>query len=123
ERALGDETVLPEIAETAVRPRALDDLRPAGRHVPRGRRRDGAVLDARHLGDPDPLAVRKRTLAAHRPPTPAKCGGRDEAQLDAALALQGEQRCEDRDAAHVVRRAVDRVDDPAHVAAVVAELL
>ena len=47
----------------------------------------------------------------------------DEPDVDPAVALEREQRRPRRDAAHVVPRAVDRVDDPARGAAVVAELL
>ena len=98
--------------------------RPAGRHlVPLGGR-DDAVLDPVDRRDADRLAVRReRALAARGPPAAAERGRRDDRGVEPALALEREQRRPDRDAAHVVPRAVDRVDDPADVAAVVAELL
>ena len=59
-------------------------------------------------------------LAHQRRPS---AGAETSPTLDPALALEREQRPPDGDAADVVPRAVDRVDDPAVWRAVVAELL
>ena len=55
--------------------------------------------------------------AAARPPARPERGRGDDADLDASAALAGDQRPPDRDAAHVVVRPVDRVEDPARLAA------
>src|SRR6266568_5090742 len=71
------------------------------------------VLEARHLRDPQRHAVGEGTGAPGRPPAPAECRRGGQTDHQAAVALQGDQRGEHRDAADVVLGAVDRVDDPA----------
>ena len=104
-----------------------DDLRPARRHLarrPSSRRRSPRARDRR---DAARLAVAGRTAQAPSPRAAHQrrpsAGADTSPTSTTAVALEREQRAPDRDAAHVVHRPVDRVDDPARRAAVVAELL
>src|SRR3954447_7740340 len=123
ECALGNEAVLPEVAEPAVRPRPLHDRPPPLGHAPRARRRHGGVLDPRDERDPATDPGRERPCAAERPPPPPERRSGDQRDVDDAVTLQRQQRRPHRHATDEVRRAVDRVDDPLRIAAVVAELL
>ncbi len=69
----------------------------------------------------EPFAHAPSPRAAHQ--RRAERGRRDDAAHEMALALERDQRRPDRDPAQEVPRAVDRVDDPADVASVVALLL
>src|SRR6185436_11679974 len=74
------------------------------------------LSDRRDLRDADTLAVAERSLAARGPPAAAEGGGGDDACGEPAAVLEADQRGEDRDAADVVLRRVDRIDDPAPLA-------
>ena len=120
ERTLCDEAVLPEVAQAAVRPCSLDDRPPAVRHAARRGRRDSAVLDPRHGRD----AASARRPRTRRPPRIAhqrrpSAGAEASPSTHFALPLECQQRRPDRHAAHVARRAVDRIDDPLRLVAVV----
>ena len=85
------------------RPRAVEDLGVAHRR------------DARHLDAPGGLApvARPRPAGPPRPPALVERGRGQDGRLELAVALDGEQRPEQRDAADEVVGAVDRVDVPA----------
>ena len=118
--ALGEQHVLPEVAEAARRPHAAGEREERLAEVAQARVGEDGVLEPRDLRDADRLAVRERAAAARRPPAPPERGRRD----DRDLVLERDQRREERDPAHVVLRRVDRVHDPAaSVALVVAVLL
>ena len=72
------------------------------------------LLDGRDRGDVDPLSVRERSCSALGPPATcrARAPRRRRARRRRSI-LERDQRRPDRDAARVVPRAVDRVDDPA----------
>src|SRR5439155_3200314 len=117
DRALGDEHVLPEIADAARRPRALgevDELLALAEveEVARTRVADDGVLDAVDRRYADLLAVQERAVAARRPPATVQRGRRHDADLDPAVPLERDQRREHGDAADEVLGAVDRVEDP-----------
>jgi hypothetical protein len=74
------------------------------------------VLDPLHRRDVNRAPVRERPEAVGRPPAPtcrAHERRRGDADHDLAIALQGDQRGEDADAAHELTGAVDGVHDPA----------
>ena len=84
-------------------------------------RRRPQVADVRDAHAP---AVQARATALARSVELARDRVEDHAGDDLAVRLEGEQRCPHGDPAHEVLRAVDRVDDPAHVGgALGAELL
>ena len=66
--------------------------------------------DARRL---DAFAVPERAAPACGPPSHPDRGSGDDADDERARVLEADERRPDRHAAHVVLRAVDRVDDPA----------
>src|SRR4029079_3788360 len=59
-----------------------------------------------------PPADRPGPLPAAGPPALPEGWGADDTDLDLAITFGGEERAEQRDAAHVVVRAVDRVHVP-----------
>ena len=75
------------------------------------------------LRDADRRAVEERAAAARRPPALPERGRRDDADDDLAVALERDQRRPDRQPARVLLRAVDRVEPPADVRLLDAELL
>jgi hypothetical protein len=125
-RALRHEHVAPEVAEAAVAPgrpvMPMQRLPEAGLlQAAQGREDDLGVGQAASIGrDVDrslaPVGAQVSAGAAPGEPAAMHPGRRDEPQLQDAVALEGEQRGEDLDAAHDVVGRVDRVDDPAPVA-------
>ena len=71
----------------------------------------------------DPAVVAVRSLVARCPPALAQSGRGGHAHDRPAVALERDQRRPDRDPAHEVSRAVDRIDDPARGRLVPAALL
>src|SRR5581483_130116 len=98
--------------------RVLDELQ-----LTTVRHRDGRVGEASDLQDADGLAVAESALAARSPPAVAESRRGHDPAHELAVTLEREQRRPDRHAAEEVPRAVDRVDDPANRARVLALLL
>ena len=115
--SLRNEHVLPEIAHTPCHPRTLRERDESiadalfeealGARVAHDR-----VLDPCHAGDMNRLPVEVGALAASAPPAPVQCRCADDADDELAVALEPDQRCEHRNAAHEIPRPVDRIDDP-----------
>ena len=82
-----------------------------------------AVFDLRDGRHAARLAVRECAAPAHSPPAPSERRRRDDRHVDQSFAFQRQQCSPNRDAANVVSRPVDRVDDPARLGPVVAEFL
>ena len=127
--ACRDEPVAQVVAEAPLALRRVDE---PGEAVPvatlpddaQPRVHEEAPAELAHVRDPEALAVPVRP----RTPTGGIDLGRhrvmDDAHRDFATLLQCDQRRPEPDAADEVLRAVDRVDDPAHlVRSVPAELL
>ena len=119
ERPLGDEHVHPEVAEAAAAPGPPAAARRAASPAPvLEPRADAGVGEVglgqrrrrRHRGWAAPSA--KAPAAAGRPPAPPERRRRGHADDQLAVVLERDERGPDRDALDVVRRAVDRVDDP-----------
>ncbi len=75
-------------------------------------RRDQSRLQRRALAHADLVAVELRALAAARAEDLLAQRIVDDAVLDLARARDGDRHGEHRKAVHVVRRAVERIDDP-----------
>ena len=123
DRALRDEHVRPEVAERARTPHGpqqVAELQPALSADPavEGRVRQERVRQRAHLRDLHRRRVhqglaRVRTAVGARPPATSEQRRADDADLDAVLDHEPDERRPDRHAADEVRRTVDRVDDPA----------
>jgi len=115
--ALCDEHVRPEVAE---RPRPPDSFgqRDQGVAVPAGERRirQERVVDRGDAGDVETTRTGRagcpRAVAASGPPSAIQSGRGHDAEDDHVVDPQCDQRRPDGDAANVVLRPVDRVDDP-----------
>ena len=106
--ALGEQHVLPEVAEAARRPRALREAEEAGPVAAQRGVREDSVFDAGDAGDAQRAPVREGALAAGRPPPLPERRRRH----DRDASFERDQRGEERDPADVVLRRVDRVDHP-----------
>ena len=130
---LGDEHVAPEVAEAAVAPDPIDEARRSPASARRrsvgadentrwavasslDRRTRGGARPTRGPAPAGPVSSDPGATAAPGEPSPSQRRRRDDAHGQRALDLEREQGREDRHAAHVAVRAVDRVDDPAPAA-------
>src|SRR5687768_7393345 len=123
-RALGNERVAPEVAESAIAPGGLEQRTKAGRtpgslEISRARVQDLGVREVGDARGADASRLASRTArgpratAAPGVPALAQRGRGADRGLQLAVALGGDERREDRDATDVVMRAIDRVDIPA----------
>src|SRR5205085_7089008 len=85
---------------------------PEPRERARARVAERRVLDPTDPGDADRASVREGAAAAGRPPAVAERRRGGDGDREVAVPLERDQRRPDRDPAHVVPRAVDRVDYP-----------
>ena len=85
--------------------------------------RDLRVVEHTDRGHVDRESVAERTEALPGPPSHAERRCRHDTDDERARVLEPDERRPDRDAAHVVLGAVDRVDDPSVLVAVADEVV
>ena len=113
DRAFGNEHVDPEVAEAARAAASALQREEAVAEDTVVKLGEGVVADLRVFesidrGDVNRLAVAHRALAPRGPPSSMKRGSGD----DADFAIERDERGEQRNAANVIFRRVDRIDDP-----------